>query len=39
VVLPRLRLLIGSSAAPRSRYCQRPGHQGERVGEQTGELA
>jgi hypothetical protein len=37
--LPRAeRLLIGSSAAPRRRYCQRPVASAKRVGEHTGEL-
>jgi hypothetical protein len=38
-VLPRLPVRIGSSAAPRRRYCQRAVMSANRVGEQTGELA
>jgi hypothetical protein len=38
VLLPRLLLLIGSSAAPRSRYCQRAVISAKRVGEHTGEF-
>jgi hypothetical protein len=38
VVLPRLLLLMGSSAAPRRRYCQRAVISAKRVGLHTGEF-